>query len=137
MQPSTLWNSHRKNDIIYSSLCIVPFSFVLPLAVTRCNSLSFAVTRCHSRSFFVPLIVIYYHSHCCSLSLAAQLVVIRCPTCISFYKRLIQSMKFAITYFLKTAVHKCKRENFSKTFEEVQIWWSCLAKLRANNLQSY
>ena len=143
MQPSILWNSHRKMAIIHSLMCIVPFSFVLLLAVSRCNSLSFFVTPCHSLWFVIPLFVICYHSllfvvtRCTTRCHSLLLVATRCTTRLSFYKRSIQSMKFAITYFLKIAVHKCKRENFSKTFEAVHIWWSCLAKLRANNLQSY
>ena len=103
----------EKMTIIHSSMCIVPFSLVLPLAVTRCYVLSFAVTRCHSLTFVVPLIVIFV-TRCYSLSLVVPLVVTRCITSLSFYKRLIQSIKFATTYSLKIDVHKfetCKREN--------------------------
>ena len=98
--------------IIHSLKCTVPFSFVVPLAVTRCHSLSFVVTRCHSMSlvvtrchslyhslsFIVPLVVIRCHSlsfvvtrcttRCHSLSLAAA----RCTTRLSFYKRSINRL---------------------------------------------
>ena len=40
----------EKLTIIHSSMCIVPFSLVLPLAVTRYHLLLFVVTRCHSLS---------------------------------------------------------------------------------------
>ena len=32
---------------------------------------------------------------------------------------------------------KEKTYSFSKTFEAVHIWWTCLAKLQAYNLQIY
>ena len=78
-------------------------SFVLSLAVIRCNSLSFfitcfhslslTVTRCyslyhllyHSLSFVVPLVVIRCHS----LYHPLALVVTRCTTRLSCYKRSI------------------------------------------------
>ena len=68
--------------IIHSLKCIVPFSFAVPLlslAVTRCYSLSFFFTHFHSLSLVVPLVV----TRCHSLSL----VVTRCNTRLSFYKR--------------------------------------------------
>ena len=105
----------EKMAIIYSSMCIVPFSLVLPFAVTvtYCHLLSLTVIRCHSLTFVVPLIVIFV-TRCYSLSLVVPLVVTRCITSLSFYKRLIQSIKFATTYSLKIDVHKsqkCKKEN--------------------------
>ena len=102
--------------IIHYLMCIVPFSLVLPLAVTRCHLLSFVVTRdirctthcpfCHSLLFVVTLCTTCCHS--------MLLVVTRCITSLSFYKRSIQSIKFAATYSLKIDVHKFqkyKREN--------------------------
>ena len=89
------------------------FYHLLSLIVICCHSLSFVVTRCHSLTFVVPLIVIFV-TRCYSLSLVVPLVVTRCITSLSFYKRLIQSIKFATTYSLKIDVHKsqkCKREN--------------------------
>ena len=62
-----------KMTTINSSMYIVPFSFVLPLAVTRCHLLSFVVSRRHSLSLAV--------THCQSLYpslLFLLLVVIRC-----------------------------------------------------------
>ena len=105
----------EKMAIIYSSMCIVPFSLVLPLAVTvtYCHLLSLTIIRCHSLTVVVPLIVIFV-TRCYSLSLVVPLVVTRCITSLSFYKRLIQSIKFATTYSLKTDIHKsqkCKKEN--------------------------
>ena len=101
----------------HPSICIVPFSFVLLLAVTRgtihCHLLSLVVIRCHS----------LYHSSV-------------------FLWKIDSIIKSAQKCFLEIAVHKfrkCKREtcSFSKTFEEGHIWWTCLAKLRAYNLQIY
>ena len=80
--------------IIHSLKCIVQFSFVVPLAVTRCHLLSFVVTCCHS----LPLVVISCTTRCHSLSLVVPLVVNRCHSlplvvtrctaqCLSFYKR--------------------------------------------------
>ena len=43
----------EKMTIIHSSMCIVPFSVVLTLAITRCYLLSFVVTRCHLLSLVV------------------------------------------------------------------------------------
>ena len=65
MQPSIPWSSvsvfvTERMGIIHSLKYTVPFSFVLPLAVTCCHSLSFVV----------------------------PLVVTRCTSCLSFYKRL-------------------------------------------------
>ena len=59
-----------------SVLC---FSSVVPLAVTRCCSLSFVVTRCH----LLSLVVTRCTTRCHSLSL----VVVRCSTRLSFYER--------------------------------------------------
>ena len=66
--------------IIHYLMCIVPFSLVLPLAVTRCHLLSFVVTRCHSLSlatFVVPLIVLFV-TRCYLLSLFVPLAVTQC-----------------------------------------------------------
>ena len=113
----------EKMAIIHSSICIVPFSLVLPFAVTRCHLLSFVVTRCHSLSFADIRCTTHCHfSHslsfvvtrCTTCCHSLLLVVTRCITNMSFYNRLIQSIKFATRYFLKIDVHKfqkCKREN--------------------------
>ena len=105
----------KNGNHLFFDVCIVPFSLVLPLAVTvtYCHLLSLTIIRCHSLTVVVPLIVIFV-TRCYSLSLVVPLVVTRCITSLSFYKRLIQSIKFATTYSLKTDVHKsqkCKREN--------------------------
>ena len=69
--------------------CTVLVSFVVPLpslAVTHCHLLSLVVTRCHSCitcCHSLSLIVILCHSLYHSLSL----VVTRCITRLSFYKR--------------------------------------------------
>ena len=58
----TFWN--------LKSLCFTcshSFSFVVPLPVIRCHSLSFVITRCHSLSHVV--------TRCYSLSLVVPLVV--------------------------------------------------------------
>ena len=75
----------EKMAIIHSSMCIVPFSLVLPLAVTRCYVLSFVVTRCHWLTFVVPLIVIFV-TRCTTRCHSLLLVVTRCITNLSFYK---------------------------------------------------
>ena len=116
MQPSIPWSSSvslfviEMMAIIHSLKCTVPFSFAVPLlslAVTHCHSLSLFVThfhslslavplfvtRCHSLSLVVPLVVTRCHSLYHSLSLAVirchslSLVVTRCTTRLSFYKR--------------------------------------------------
>ena len=43
----------EKMTIIHSSMCIVPFSLVLPFAVTHCHLLSFFVTCRHWLSHVV------------------------------------------------------------------------------------
>ena len=113
----------EKMTITHSSMCIVPFSLVLPLAVTRCHLLSFVVIRCHSLSQVDIRCTTHCHfchsllfvvTHCTSLCHSLLLVITWCITSLSFYKRLIQSIKFATTYSLKIDVHKfekCKREN--------------------------
>ena len=106
--------TEKNGNQLFFDVCIVPFSLVLPLVtVTYCHLLSLTVIRCHSLTFVVPLIVIFV-TRCYSLSLVVPLVVTRCITSLSFYKRLIQSIKFATTYSLKIDVHKsqkCKKEN--------------------------
>ena len=109
--------------IIHSSMCIVSFLLVLPLAVTRCHLLSFVVTRCHSLSLADIRCTTHCHfchsllfvvTRCTTCCHSLLLVVTRCITSLSFYKRLIQSKKFATTYSLKIDVHKFekyKREN--------------------------
>ena len=106
--------------IIHSSMCILPFSLVLPLAVTRCHLFSFVVTRCHSLSLadirctthcdfcHSLLFVVTRCTTCCHSFL---LLVIRCITGLTFYRRFIQS-KFATTYSLKIdapKLQKCKK----------------------------
>ena len=101
----------EKMAIIHSSMCIVPFSLVLPLGVTRCYVLSFIVTRCHWLTFVVPLIVIFV-TRCTTRCHSLLLVVTRCITNLSFYKSSIQSIKFATTYSWKIDAHKfetCKK----------------------------
>ena len=108
----------EKMAIIYSSMCIVPFSLVLPLAVTvtYCLLLSLTVIRCHSLSL-ADIRCTTHCNFCHSLLFVVTFVslfVTRCITSLSFYKRLIQSIKFATTYSLKTDIHKsqkCKKEN--------------------------
>ena len=112
-----------KISIIHSSMCIVPFSLVLPLVVTRCHLFSFAVTRCHSLSLAdirCTTHCYFWHSllfavnRCTTRCYSLLLVVTRCITNLSFYKRLVQSVRFATTYSRKIDVHKfetCKREN--------------------------
>ena len=60
--------------VIHSLKCTVLLSFVEPLAVVCCHSLSFVVTRCHSLS----LVVILCHSLYQSLSLVLPLVIACC-----------------------------------------------------------
>ena len=60
--------------VIHSLKCTVSFSFVVPLAVICCPSLSFVVTRCHSLS----RVFILCHSLYYSLLFIISLVVIRC-----------------------------------------------------------
>ena len=59
-------------------------SFVLPLPVIGCHSLSLVITRCHSLSLVVIRCHSIYHSFvvtCChALSLVVPLVVIYCTT---------------------------------------------------------
>ena len=77
------------------TLVVIPYHS-LPPFVIRCHSLSFVVTRCHSLSLVVPL------------------VVTRCTTRLSFYKRtkistLIGSTCFAsflIINLLDAKIHK-------------------------------
>ena len=94
----------EKMAIIHSLICIVPFSLVLPLAITRCHLLSFVVTHCHSMLLadirctthcpfcHLLLFVVTLCTTCCHSLL---LVVTRCITSLSFYEISIQSIKFA------------------------------------------
>ena len=72
------------------------FSFVVPLAVIRCHSLSllslvlicchslsFVVTRCTTRCHLLYYSLSFVITHCHSLSLVAT----RCTSRLSFYKR--------------------------------------------------
>ena len=65
-------------------------SLVAPLVVIRChslyNSLSLVVIRCHSLYHSLPLFVPLVVTRCHSLSL----VVTRCTTRLSFYKRSVR-----------------------------------------------
>ena len=129
--------------IIHSSMCILPFSLVLPLAVTRCHLFSFVGTRCHSLSLadirctthcdfcHSLLFVVTRCTTCCHSFL---LLVIRCITGLTFYRRFIQSIKFATTYSLKIDLHKlqkCKRKFIvlAKPLEQFVIggtvWQKC------------
>ena len=64
--PFVSFSNLKSLYFIYSHL----FSFVVPLPVIRCHSLSFVITGCHSLSLFV---------FCChSFSLDLSLTVIRC-----------------------------------------------------------
>ena len=137
--------------IIHSLICIVPFSLVLPLAITRCHLLSFVVTHCHSMLLadirctthcpfcHLLLFVVTLCTTCCHSLL---LVVTRCITSLSFYEISIQSIKFATMQSLKIDVHKfqkCKEKTYSlsKTFQAVHSLWNCLAKMQAQNFQIY
>ena len=103
----------EKMAIIHSSMYIVLFSLVLSLAVTHCHLychfLSLVVIGCHMLS--LADICCTTHCYFCHSLL---FVVTRCITSLSFYKRMIQSIKLARAYSLKIGVHKfqkCKREN--------------------------
>ena len=65
----------KNGNHLFFDVCIVPFSLVLPLAVTvtYCHLLSLTIIRCHSLTVVVPLIVIFV-TRCYSL----PLVVTRC-----------------------------------------------------------
>ena len=58
--------------VIHSLKCTVSFSFVVPIAVICCHSLSFVVTCCHSLYLVVILCNFLYHS--------LSLIVIHCTT---------------------------------------------------------
>ena len=76
-------------------------SFVVTRCTTRCHSLSLVVIRCHSLSFVVTrctaccttrchslsFVVTRCTTRCHSLPLVVPLVVTRCITRLSFYKR--------------------------------------------------
>ena len=64
--------------VISSLKCTVSFSFVVPLNIVCCHSLSFVVTRCHS----LPLFVTCCTPHCHSLEFVVSLVVIQCHSVI-------------------------------------------------------
>ena len=120
-----LLSQKNYNNRFFDVYCTVFIRFTtcchsLSLLATCCHSLSLIVICCHSLSFVVPLIVFRCHSLIFSVTRFTTrchlflLVVTRCTTRLSFYKRSLQSMKFATTCFFKIAVHKfqkCKREN--------------------------
>ena len=119
-QSQKKWQSSILRCVLYR---FHQFYHLLSLAVTYYNLLSLSVIRCHS----LLLADIRCTTHChfchsllfvvtrCTTRFHSLLpVVTRCITSLSFYKRLIQSIKFATTYSLKIDVHKsqkCKREN--------------------------
>ena len=91
--------------VIHSLKCTVSFSFVIPLAVTRCHPLPFVVTRCHP----LPLVVIRCHS--------LSLVVTRCTIRLSFYKR--SNISGVIQFMFRSShqtcsVRKSVLRNFTK-----------------------
>ena len=85
---SLIWKKKKLAEMVtrYHSL-----SLVVPLVVIRCHSMSLVVICCtthchslyHSLSFVVPLVIIRCHS----LYHSSLLVVTRCTTRLSFYKR--------------------------------------------------
>ena len=112
--------------IVHSLKCTVPFSFVVPLAVTCDHSLSFVVTHCHSLSivvthchslyhslsFVVQLVVIRCHSlsfvvTCCTTRSHSFSLVTRCTTRLSFYKRCFCSKELELVNNVKNVL-----ENF-------------------------
>ena len=128
----------ERMPMIHSLKCTVPFSFVVPFAVTRCHSFPFAATRCqslslvaplvltrcttrrHSLSFVVPLVVIRFHSlsfvvtRCHSLSF----VFTRCTTRLAFYKRLFSHHENAKKSFIQFLAKVAK---FSRSKESSKI----------------
>ena len=92
-------------------ICSHLFSFIAPLPLIHCHSLSFVITRCHPPphvvfrchllSLNLSLVVIRRDSLCRSLSLivircttrchSLSLVVNRCTTHLPFYKRSLNS----------------------------------------------
>ena len=85
--------------IIHSLKCTVPFSFVVPLAVTCCHLLfllSLAIIRCHSLSLVVPLVAIRCTTRCHSLSHVVPLVVTRCHS-LSLVVIRCHSLSFVVT----------------------------------------
>ena len=117
--------TEKNGNHLFFDVCIVPFTLVLPLAVTvtYCHLLSLAAIPCHSLSLADIRCTTYYHfchsflfvvTRCTTRCHSLLLVVTGCITSLPFYKRLIQSIKFAATYSLKIDVHKsqkCKKEN--------------------------
>ena len=89
--------------IRFHSLCRT-LSFVLPLVVIRCHSLSFTVTRCNSLSLVVPFVATRCTTRWNSLSFVLPRVVTRChslsffvtrcTTRKSFYKRSFSNSTF-------------------------------------------
>ena len=73
-------------------------SLVVPLFVIRCHSLSFAVTRCHSLYHSLPFVV----TRCYSLSLAVRLVVTRCTSRLSFYRRCVSNRPCLYTLLISS-----------------------------------
>ena len=62
-------------------------SFVVPLVVIRCHSLSLIVIRCHSFYHSLSLVVLIVVTCCHLLYHSLSFVITRCTTCLSFYKR--------------------------------------------------
>ena len=106
-------------------------SLAVPLAVTRCttrcHSLSFDVARCHSFYHSLSLVVALCHPLYHSLSLVVPLAVTRCPslslvvtrctTRLSFYKRSLVPASFS--YFLEL-FSSCERK-ISFNLKETQF----------------
>ena len=72
----------RCQSLSFVVTCCHLLLLVVPLVVTRCHSLSFAVTRCHSLSLVIPVVAICCHS--------LSFVVTRCTT-------RCHSLSFAVT----------------------------------------
>ena len=74
--------------IIHSLKCTVPFSFLVPLVVIRCHSLSLVVicchslspgvTRCTTRCHSLSIFVICCTTRCHLLSPVVPIIVIHC-----------------------------------------------------------
>ena len=77
------WRTAHTNTILFEKRKFGQNCHLLSLLVIRCQRSSLVVTRCHSLSLVVPLVVIY----CNSLYHSLSLVVTRCLTRLSFYKR--------------------------------------------------
>ena len=82
---------------------IYSLSFVVPLPVIRCHSLSLVITRCHS-----PSLVVF---RCHSLPLDLSLVVIRCHS-LSFVVPLVAF----VCYSLPFVITRCRSMHHSPIF---------------------